>query len=311
MHISIMKKLPILVLLILLGCSESLIQASDGRHYRQLDDNTRKYIFDGDNGLSTCLTPKDGHEVCHITKKDGQKYKLLERDVIDYIANGKFKIFHPNGNLRSETTTLNGLWHGKATLYNEHHTMMEEIQYKHAIADGEYKIFDIQLNKSKTLREDGFYKNGVRTGKFTRYSTNGQINTIGTYSNGCADGKFIKFYGNDKKQVEINYKNCLPNGFAKEFFIDGKIMAETSFRAGRFHGDFKIFEDGKLFLTISYQDGVAINGSYADGKSFTNADIANINANTRPDFNHSFKKHNFPIYLAGLQIQYSANKDEL
>ena len=99
------------------------------------------------------------------------------------------------------------------------------------------RVFD--LNKStgkKTLK--GQYKNGLKTGKWTEWYSNGQKKEEGTFKgadrwgNPKKDGLWTMWYRNGQKELEVTYKDWKFDGKWTEWHENGQKYLEETYKDG-------------------------------------------------------------------------------
>ncbi len=115
---------------------------------------------------------------------------------------------------------------------------------------------------SGKIAQVGFYKDTyVKTGKFTAYYENEQLQAIGNYEEGNLTGAWKAYYDNGKLYEEGIYFNGLPNGTWNLYHQNGQIFQK------------RIWEQGKLMDVNSCFDveGVEQNcGTLNNGSGYVN-----------------------------------------
>ena len=219
-----MKKLLLLLLLILIGCSQPVQDSSlidkDGLMY--LSQSTKPYtgevvinyssgeteykgIYEEGILISESYLNKDG------TEKEPLNYKLLtdvERpDEVHYLKSTNEIYSGPIFNIygKSEGILKNGKFHGSVKLYYENG----------------------QLQKEMT------WKNGKQVGLWKEYYENGQVQEEITY-----------VYKDRKKRRTI-----------KSYYDNGQLNEEQTWEDGKQYGAYKVYlPNGQLFLHHIYED---------------------------------------------------------
>lgn len=161
-----------------------------------------------------------------------------------------------------------------------------------------FKIADVKssdfqtatyINPAGQLIEDGFLKDGCKTGAWTsyypedgkiktitnylggvlfgpsiQYSNRGQMEKLTNYLNGQLHGKYMEFnYG--KMAKEIDYKHDVVNGFIKEYTRTGKLQKETHYKDGQLNGTLKHYNDeGKVVMEYVYKKGKKVSGGIVE-----------------------------------------------
>ena len=173
-----MKKLLLLVLLFLIGCSQQPVEDSsliekDGLMYIPDSDNpySGETFFDYITGETEYKgTYEEGILISEsYLNKDGTKKEpidglnmLIERNGVFYTKNfnqpysGPIVSLHPNGEINSEVTLKRGKLHGPIRYYFQ----------------------------NGRLRGEGNFKNGKNDGPFKNYYENGELDIEGTYKDG-------------------------------------------------------------------------------------------------------------------------------
>jgi antitoxin component YwqK of YwqJK toxin-antitoxin module len=180
-----MKKLLLLILLILIGCSEpeplnyQLLTERDGVHYR-----------------------KDTNEIY-----SGPVFNI-EGKSTGYIKKGKFygpvKSYNENGQLELEETYKDGkLINEKKFYYNDNGQLKDEMTFKDGIPNGPYKRY----YDNGQLQDEGTFKDGGIDGPYKVYYENGQLMTEGTYKDNQLEGTYKDYLDDGKLELEQTYKD--------------------------------------------------------------------------------------------------------
>ncbi|MCI5080207.1 MAG: hypothetical protein MRY78_00870 [Saprospiraceae bacterium] len=147
-------------------------------------------------------------------------------------------------------------------------------------------------DEAGNLLESGFVENGVKTGTWTTYTTDGPFpQKIASYAQGNYNGIYMEF--NERGQVEIlaNYKNNKLHGkwgkyrfgrpeetavykegelhgtYAKYYTRDGKIQNTIEYKDGKQDGYYRFYnEEGEVTLEYMYRDGEKVEGGIVDPK---------------------------------------------
>jgi antitoxin component YwqK of YwqJK toxin-antitoxin module len=126
----------------------------------------------------------------------------------------------------------------------------------------------------------GEMKKGLRTGKWTFWYENGQIQVETNYQyneNGqlekgehYKDGKLIgetkyAYYENSQKVSEVNYKDDKKHGKSSLWYVSGQKWVESNYKNGKRDGKWTYwYENGQIIAEEWYKDGVCISGDCPD-----------------------------------------------
>lgn len=178
------------------------------------------------------------------------------------VAEGIRREYAPDGKVVAAYTFKNG------------NIVAEGIIDDEGIQDGPWKEF----YENGSLRSEGMYRNGKRTGKWKFYHSNGNLEQEGNYNNqGNTDGLWKWFYEDGQLLREENYLNGSSEGIFTEYDENGKVIIqgeyvegleeglwtynlgdhreEGTYRGGMRNGEWKYF----------YDDGVkSFQGSFID-----------------------------------------------
>ena len=147
---------------------------------------------------------------------------------------GNWKWYYGNGQLMLDEEYISGQKDGMHTEYDETGKIIEEGEYVKGLEDGPWFYI------SSDFIERGTYRDGLKTGKWNSwyliFKDNKADSTL------CFTGSF----------VEDN-----PDGKHTYYWDNGKIKDEGNYLTGKKDGDwYKYNEDGTLFLTITYRNGI-------------------------------------------------------
>mgnify|MGYP001251850455 CR=1 FL=1 len=180
-----MKKLLLLLLLILIGCSEpepidyEMLVKRDGLYYKK---NTNE-VYSG--------------PVFNINGQTSEGYIKKGKQ------HGKFEFYYSNGQLWSEVTFKDGKKDGLSRRFNENGQLKYEETYKYGELDGPYKWY----YDNGQLEWEVTYNNGKKDGPYKFYYENGQLKEEITYKDGELDGLSIVYDINGKIEYEGTYKD--------------------------------------------------------------------------------------------------------
>lgn len=182
---------------------------------------------------------------------------------------GKWLVYHGNGNLYYESEFKGGKLNGISKIYFENGQVKEETFYKDDIKEGLAKIF---YENGKLLKEYTMSGNEL-SNNFIEYFENGNKKTQTNYLNGNLNGPFKNFYESGKVQSEGNYSNGLMIGQWKYYYSNGNLKASGAFDSGNGfdvstksglpmngrNGNWKFYyESGKLESEANYKNGYIV-----------------------------------------------------
>ncbi len=98
----------------------------------------------------------------------------------------------------------------------EHLIFKENMAFKPE-SDKPYSGKVFKLYQSGKIRFEGFYKDGLKDGEFTRYDENKKIIEIDNFKQGEKDGEFIQYDRDGKIKLSSEYKKGLRNGVSLEY----------------------------------------------------------------------------------------------
>lgn len=186
---------------------------------------------------------------------------------------GQWKNFWPNGRLKNQSYydkgLLNGAWYsftengklslfgrykkgnktGKWTEFYSNGKTKEVISYKiHKVKNATLEVVAIGLEGKQsvrhgpykaysqidyTLKENGNYKKGQKTGKWVNYYPGGVIPTVvSNFKKGQLHGDFIQYDRRGTPLNEAHYKNGLKDGWFIVYGKNGSPIVKKMFRQG-------------------------------------------------------------------------------
>ena len=257
------------------------------------------------NGPSHALFPESGNTNWRTVFKDGkhhglyvenydnaQNSKKLEGKHINGNRSGKWTEWHANSQLHFVMNYIDGTLQGPAEYSNTSGSKHNSTVYKDGAHNGPYQQY--YDNAENTLRMEGNHVKGKRSGKWTGWYDNRQIESVVNYLQDQADGPAEYFYytGTNKKHYVTNYKQGKQHGPYAEYYenVDnvrryqgghrdnkkdglwtewhdnGFIASTKIYRDDKLHGPFKTFsyhmyEEGEPVIKTSYKDG-KLHGPY-------------------------------------------------
>lgn len=192
-----MKKL----LLFILICQTALAQSTNSDTLNQVDPAT---------GL------KQGYWIVLNSVKKLPNYnmeaKVEEGTFTDSKKVGIWKMFFPNGNLKSEITFTNNRPSGYAKMYYENGKLQEEGNWENSRWVGGYKSY---YENGQAFYDFKYTASGKREGEQTYFYEDGQVMMKGVMKDGKEAGVWEEFYENGDLR-------------AKKAFNDGTLDAENT-----------------------------------------------------------------------------------
>lgn len=174
--------------------------------------------------------------------KDGKKF-------------GEWKFYFKNGKLEQKGKFIaNEKAHGTWLWYFENGQIEREEIFDKGKEEGYMK----EYNDSGKVIAEGNYSDGLKEDLW-KYNIGDYLET-GNYKNGAKNGIWQGFYKSGKKAFEGAYADDAPDGKHSFWFDNGQICETGSYAMGKKDGDWvKYNNDGTVFLTVSYKDGLEIN----------------------------------------------------
>jgi antitoxin component YwqK of YwqJK toxin-antitoxin module len=194
---------------------------------------------------------------------------------------GMWKLFYPDGKLRSEGEYVKGLKEGPWSYFFEDGSVEQKGVYKEDVPTGKWQWF---FAGNKLHREE-YYRRGKEDGHAVEYDELGNVINEGDYSNGAKSGAWILTvndhkeeglyldgerdgvwtwtYGNGKKSFQGEFQAGVAVGKHKYWYESGQVYMAGSYEAGEMSGRWDYFDElGTLFLFIDYEAGLVtrING---------------------------------------------------
>ncbi len=201
--------------------------------------------------------------------ENGDKYEGTFRD---YSFDGVGKYTYSDGRVEE------GIWENSQLVENKRTNKIIPVEKKD-VGTSETKDETICVAKnSKDYLTKWDARNGVIlsygdgqsavkafTGKHLCKDENGKIRSLGYYKIGLRDGKFNAWYENGQKKVEVNFKDGRQNGKATGWYENGQKHAESNFKDGERHGKRTEWnENGQIKEEKYYASGSIVTKEYFD-----------------------------------------------
>jgi antitoxin component YwqK of YwqJK toxin-antitoxin module len=169
---------------------------------------------------------------------------------------------------RYENNYINGELTGVATVYFPNGKVSSIINRRNSVAVGEY----IEYFDNGSLKEKGNYSNdgnNWRTGKWTSYHKNKNIDEVGIYTNGRKDSTWNEYYENGKIELISNYSNGIKNGNYIAYYQNGNTQAKGSFLNNMREGDWTFYSsNGSIDGQQRFSRGNALSKCDCCGKFY-------------------------------------------
>jgi antitoxin component YwqK of YwqJK toxin-antitoxin module len=96
---------------------------------------------------------------------------------------------------------------------------------------------------------------GPVTADGSMLSVNGQVTAVCAKPDGTRHGPSMSWYENGRKAQAGEYRDDLKEGEWTFWSATGALTGRGAFRAGKAHGDWITYEDGRLTKTTRFHDG--------------------------------------------------------
>jgi len=215
--------------------------------------------------------PQSYQKVLRIYKKDekgdikskltsyhdnGQLFKYLE--IKNARAFGKYKEWHPNGNLKIDAFVIDGkadvdfqsdwLFDGICTVYDEKGILISEFNYEKGYLQGIANFYHDNHKIKKAIP----YTNNEINGEVLEYNKNEECISKTSYKNGKKHGQSIGYWSKNNIYYLEDYDlDLLINA---QYFEKSRVKISTIKNGD---GQKAIFKDGKLFQLIEFKSGIA------------------------------------------------------
>jgi len=197
------------------------------------------------------------------------------------------KEFYDNGQLKRETTYIDGLENGVELAYYENGQLSTKVHW----LKGKWEGYFYSYYKDGSLQAKSYYKNGEKDGESIWYYSNGQIHWQCKYKNGKKHGYYKDFQDDGSIFNEQNYYYGEPHGVQKRYYgkdekgnYNGVLTQVSNYSYGKKTGKWYYYSDkGKLEKIETYdkeKDGYNkgdpyLTEDYKDGLLFSKYDWTN------------------------------------
>jgi antitoxin component YwqK of YwqJK toxin-antitoxin module len=165
--------------------------------------------------------------------------------------NGICKEWYENGQIREETTYVDGKRHGMYKWWYENGQIRIETTYVDGKRHGSYKWW----YENGQIKIEITYVDGKRHGSYKWWYENGQIKNEATYVDKKMNGVNKSWYPNGQMEMETTYVDNKLHGGYKWWYENGQIGEETTYVDGKRHGGYKEWhENGQIREEATYVD---------------------------------------------------------
>ena len=115
---------------------------------------------------------------------------------------------------------------------------------------------EVKLHANGKVKSEGYYKNGIKIGKWAHYYDTGSKESTAYYdSKGDRSGKWTSWYKNGQKWNTVCFNKGAAKGHWTYWYQNGNKWHKLSYADGEVHGKWTFWlEDGKLNDTGRYKD---------------------------------------------------------
>ena len=174
---------------------------------------------------------------------------IFRYNEINIKAEGKY-VNGDGGNKGTTGMPINGR-EGKWVIYHENGNKDQVGSYVNGISEGEFVWYHENGNKKQV----GSYVNGISEGEFVWYHENGNKKEVRSYVNGILEGKFYVYHENGNKKYVRTYVNGILEGPWTEFHENGNIKTKTDMKNGTniFEGSIQLDHDLKGLIEEKWE----------------------------------------------------------
>ena len=110
-------------------------------------------------------------------------------------------------------------------------------------------------------QDSGFFKEGLKNGRWIYHHLNGQVKSEGDFQDGQEQGTWLGYYENGQVFFEGSYLSGVKEGLWVSYYDDGKIFYRGHYKDGKEDGRWVGFNpDGSVwpYRTGHFRDGVKV-----------------------------------------------------
>lgn len=114
-----------------------------------------------------------------------------------------------------------------------------------------------QIDTINKTRIEGFVENGMKTGQWIEYNTQGEISWIKSYVNGLLEGTSLRMTFRNQVDLMVNYKQDVQDGPWTSYKF-GKVIEQRNYKDGKLDGTVMTYDDRTFNLRqeVQYKDGL-------------------------------------------------------
>jgi antitoxin component YwqK of YwqJK toxin-antitoxin module len=144
--------------------------------------------------------------------------------------------------------------------YENGNTKYEVIS--HPTVDGDIFEYNAYYENGSFMISGMYNEYGRKSGFWSTYYENGQIESRIFYSNGIRNGKGLYYDVDGSVLAQDEYRYGKKHGIWAQYSEDGKLLCQREYKRDKKHGTWKQFnDDGKMLLaTDEYKRGKLIEG---------------------------------------------------
>ena len=188
---------------------------------------------------------------------DKKRIKIKSHKVFNNSKrNGKWTIWHENGNLARTSSYAAGKKDGSYAFYFNDGSKKEEGVWKNDQRDGLW----VKYANNGNTKKEGKYSNGKKDGVWTTWNDKGLIANKYLYENNKVVDKWAfkyQFYSNGKEKSLKSTRNNKLDGENSSWYENGQMKSTGNFKAGKEDGNFEEwYENSQLSTKKTYVEGV-------------------------------------------------------
>ncbi len=229
------------------------------------------YVDDEKNGLFK--TFNDEGEIISLEKYENG---VLITDAAETTVVDIRNQYYSNGKVRSSGSYKDGEKHGVHRDYDASGNITASRIYEYGKEVGRGIIGSTgrlegpwkELYENGTVKEEGTYENGLRSGKWRYYHPSGKLSQNGSFRKGKPHGDWTWLYEDGSLRREESYRNGREDGLSKEYDATGGIISTGAFVDGLKDGEW-VYRIGDHQIRGAYRDGEKHGiwiGNYNTGK---------------------------------------------
>jgi len=147
------------------------------------------------------------------------------------VRNGRWVVYHRNGNRYFEGTYVNGNLDGPAVWYYASGQVRIEATFEQGSLAGAWTAYH-ENGRVRATGEAFASRHGrntpedpLRTGKWAEYDPDGNLMFEGEYENGFLHGRAVQYFTNGQVRIEATFERGQPSGMWTEYYSNGQVRA--------------------------------------------------------------------------------------